>query len=151
MKIQSEILAVERKPDGLLIQFAGGGIRGAVVIEAPRDVPLVGQALTFEYAMPGATAGADPLVGLIPPRAATAAGSSTSSSNVTSPGAGVSASVGSSGRLASTNAAGSDALLAFMSGGRNVPLTDRDVESELDAFVGTRDEVQRGLALMRRR
>jgi hypothetical protein len=155
MKIQSEILSVERAPDGFLVQFAGGGARGAIMIESAREIPLVGQAVSFEYAIPNAGAQTT-LVGLIPP----ASSASTSGSGLGSGGraaSSASSGLGSGGRAASsaTSSAGStgesDALLAFMTGGRNTPLMDRDVEAELDAFVGTREEVQRGLMLQRRR
>lgn len=144
MKLIGQILTVERSQDGLVVQFSGGGMRGAVVLEPDiREMPVIGEILAFEF---NARAAADPRL-LVPPRAAASAQGLSARQQ---PNASISARQAEvATNQPSNQGQASDMLLAFMNGQANAALSEHDVEGELDAFVGTPDEVRRGLAIRR--
>lgn len=152
MRLTATILQVERTTEGFLVQVAGPGVRGAVMLEVTPEVPQVGQTFSLEYGASVNTTSGDALRSRIPSATAVAS-TGTPSTNATRTTVGnvttTTNAAGTSGVPNDSSSAESEFLQLMMGGARNTPLAGHDVEAELDAFVGTPDEVRRGLILMR--
>lgn len=154
MRLTATILQVERTTEGFLVQVAGPGVRGAVMLDVTPEVPQTGQTFSFEYGASVSTTSGDALRSRIP-LATAVASSGTGSTDATRTTTGnVTTSTNAAGTTSGatpndSSSAESEFLQLMMGGARNTPLAGHDVEAELDAFVGTPDEVRRGLILMR--
>lgn len=153
MRLTATILQVERTTEGFLVQVAGPGVRGAVMLDVTPEVPQVGQTFSLEYGASVNTTSGDALRSRIPPATAVAS-SGTPGTNATRTTVGnvttTTNAAGTSGVIPNdSSSAESEFLQLMMGGARNTPLAGHDAEAELDAFVGTPDEVRRGLILMR--
>lgn len=154
MRLTATILEVERTTEGFLVQVAGPGVRGAVLLDVTPEVPQRGQTFSFEYGASASTTAGDALRSRIPAATAVRAASAGSVAS-SAPGADTRAATTTNAAATSgvmpndSISAESEFLQLMMGGARNTPLAGHDVEAELDAFVGTPDEVRRGLILMR--